>query len=172
MAHAILSVSQLADFANANVSYDPATTKKRLWAEVRALFNVPTGVKLGFENDLRDPMCGHLYVKGTEPRVYLNDDGTPDLSLGSSNEPSTQATTVPSDTTTQTQPTGFMVSDAPEEAYWFSISKEELLAVLRDGDDPDAFAEPVRVLPAGFPTNLGKDALVMGRNGTVYFRKD
>lgn len=172
MAHAILSVSHLAAFANANVSYDPAATKKRLWAEVRALFNVPTEVKLGFENDLDDPMCGHLYVKGTEPRVYLNDDGTLDRSSQSGNEPSTPATPVPSNTPAQTQPTGFMVSDSPGEACWFSISKEDLLAALRDGDDPEAFSEPVHTLPAGFPTNLGKDALVMGRDGTIYFRKD
>lgn len=154
MAYAFISELQAGSLRAARNAGDKAS-KKATWRMIREDFraSIPDGAKLGVEIDDRaSPYFRVLYVKGSDPRQYLQVSVPTTPPVAASN--------------------GQFVTVTPQvngNMEWVAISRTALLDALRDMVD-DVDYTPT--LPAGFPANVASDdALVLDSNtGTLYFR--
>ncbi len=163
MANITLNARDIVAFANANFLIGDArkAAKRAVWADIRREYGIADDVKLGVELRNDHPQFARLYVKDSEPRSY----DVPVTRIPVPGNPASQVN--PPATNGQ-----FLVADSGStSAGWRMVSKRDLLDLLRDADE-DGAVDEVDTLPPGFPQNLGlgEDAVVMDRQGNVYFR--
>lgn len=138
--------------------------KTHAWRQVRVKYGLPDGQALGVE---RSEDGAALYLKGSYPRKYavtgesgrwvdfMTDDGL---------AAHTRAVTTP-DAATQADTT-FFASDATRSSVaWRCIDRDSLLEMLRDIGSPRTVS-----VPPSFGA-LGLDALVLSKDGTLYYRE-
>lgn len=138
-------------------------SRSNIWAAIRAQFGIPNDVKLAMD------ASRNLYRRGTDPREYLiaGPDGKYSHCRADGEVRPGVQSVVESDTSR------FVVADMRPNGtpQWAALQANEVIEVLRDHADFDHVAEAA--LPAGFPTDVGHDGIVIdARERVVYFRVD
>lgn len=168
MTKLILSTLLAQNLRTAKNASDPKTAKRAAWSAIRSAHGIPSYVKLGAEVDPNAAGYGSVWVKDSNPRTFLHVDTqgryTSSLVDGATPPPATVSAPTPVATASK-----FMVAGgSANDTTWHVVTKQELLALLREGAPSGDEAGP---LPDDFPTNLGTDSVVLdGSSGCLYYR--